>query len=78
MHEYGCLVRVVSGFLDITFSVICHVCTIYEGQKVFATIFFLLTWVHLYKGGSVYIKYKSLSFMPCNLDSVARLAVLRH
>ena len=29
-----------------------------EGQKVLATIFFLFTWVHLYKGGSVYIKYE--------------------
>ena len=28
-----------------------------EGQKVPATIFFLFTWVHLFKGGSVYIKY---------------------
>ena len=41
-----------------------------EGQKVFATIFFLFTWVHLYKGGSVYIKYEPLSFMPCIMDSV--------
>ena len=38
-----------------------------EGQKVPATIFFLFTWVHLYKGGSVYIKYEPLSFMPCNI-----------
>ena len=49
-----------------------------EGQKVPATIFFLFTWVHLYKGGSVYIKYKPLSFMPCNMGSVARLVALRH
>ena len=49
-----------------------------EGQKVLATIFFLFTWVHLYKGGSVYIKYEPLSFMPCNMDSVARLVALRH
>ena len=49
-----------------------------EGQKVPATIFFLFTWVHLYKGGSVYIKYEPLSFMPCNMDSVARLVALRH
>ena len=26
-----------------------------EGQKVLATIFFLFTWVYLFKGGSVYI-----------------------
>ena len=49
-----------------------------EGQKVLATIFFLFTWVHLYKGGSVYIKYKPLSFMPCNMDSVTCLVALRH
>ena len=49
-----------------------------EGQKVPATIFFLFTWVHLYKGGSVYIKYEPLSYMPCNMDSVARLDALRH
>ena len=49
-----------------------------EGQKVPATIFFLFTWVHLYKGGSVYIKYEPLSFMPCNMDSVACLVALRH
>ena len=49
-----------------------------EGQKIPATIFFLFTWVHLYKGGSVYIKYEPLSFMPCNMDSVARLVALRH
>ena len=49
-----------------------------EGQKVLATIFFLFTWVHLYKGGSVYIKYEPLSFMPCNMDSVASLVALRH
>ena len=49
-----------------------------EGQKVPATICFLFTWVHLYKGGSVYINYEHLSFMPCNMDSVARLVALRH
>ena len=49
-----------------------------EGQKVPATIFFLFTWVNLYKIGSVYIKYEPLSFMPCNMDSVARLVALRH
>ena len=49
-----------------------------EGQKVPTTIFFLFTWVHLYKGGSVYIKYEPLSFMPCNMESVARLVALRH
>ena len=49
-----------------------------EGQKVPATIFFLFTWVHLYKGGSVHIKYEPLSFMPCNMDSVARLVALQH
>ena len=42
-----------------------------EGQKVLATIFFLFTWVHLFKGGSVYIKYEPLSFIPCNMNSVA-------
>ena len=49
-----------------------------EGQKVHATIFFLFTWVDLYKGGSVYIKYEPLSFMPWNMDSVARLVELWH
>ena len=49
-----------------------------EGQKFLATIFFLFTWVHLYKGGSIYIKYNPLSFMPCNMNSVARLVALRH
>ena len=49
-----------------------------EGQKVLATIYFLFTWVHLYKGGSVYIKYEALSFIPCNMDGVARLVALRH
>ena len=29
-----------------------------EGQKFPATIFFLFTWVHLYKSGSIYIKYE--------------------
>ena len=48
-----------------------------EGQKVLATIFFLFTWVHLYKSGSVYIKYEPWSFMPCNMDSVARLVALQ-
>ena len=47
-----------------------------EGQKVLATISFLFTWVYLYKGGSVYIKYEPLSFIPCNMDSVARLVAL--
>ena len=32
----------------------------------------------LYKGGSVYINYEPLSFMPCNMDSVASLVALRH
>ena len=49
-----------------------------EGKKVPATIFFLFTWVHLYKIGSVYIKYEPLSFIPCNMDSVARLVAIRH
>ena len=44
-----------------------------EGQQVLATVSFLFTWVHLYKGGSVYIKYEPLSFIPCNMGSVARL-----
>ena len=47
-----------------------------EGQQVLATMFFLFTWVHLYKGGSVYIKYDPLSFIPCNMGSVARLVAL--
>ena len=33
-----------------------------EGQKVLATIFFLFTWVYLYKGGSVYIKYEPVTW----------------
>ena len=50
-----------------------------EGQKVLATIFFFVsTRVHLYKGGSVHIKYEPLSFMPFNMDSVARLVALQH
>ena len=49
-----------------------------EGQKFLATILFLFTWVHLYKGGSLYIKYETLSFMLCNMNSVARLVALRH
>ena len=51
--------------------------TTYEGQKFLATIFFLFTRVHLYKGGSIYIKYEPLSFMPY-INSVARLVALRH
>ena len=54
-----------------------QVCT-REGQKFPATIFFLFTWVHLYKSGSIYIKYEPLSFMPCNMNSIARLVALRH
>ena len=49
-----------------------------EGQKFLATIFFLFTWVHLYKGGSIYIRYEPLSFMPYNMNSAARLVALRH
>ena len=49
-----------------------------EGQKVLATIFFLFTWVHLYKGGKVYIMYEPLSFMLYKMDSVARLVALNH
>ena len=34
----------------------------YEGGSKFpATIFFLFTWVHLYKSGSIYIKYEPFS-----------------
>ena len=33
-----------------------------DGQKLLAIIFFLFTWVHLYKDGSVYIKYEPLSY----------------
>ena len=49
-----------------------------EGQKFLATFFFLFTWVHLYKGGSTYIKYEPLSFMPSNMISVARLVALQY
>ena len=33
-----------------------------DGQKLLAIIFFLFTWVHSYKDGSVYIKYEPLSY----------------
>ena len=49
-----------------------------RGAKKSLQPFFHFTWVHLYKGGSVYIKYEPLSFMPCNMDSVARLVALLH
>ena len=49
-----------------------------EGQKFPATIFLLFTWVHLYKSGSIYIEYEPLSFMPCNMNSIARLVALQH
>ena len=39
---------------------------------------FFSTHVHLYKVGSVFIKYEPFSFIPCNMDSVARLPALRH
>ena len=55
----------------------CFYCFYEGGSKVLASICFLFTCVHLYKGGSVYIKYEPLSFMPCNMDSVARLLALR-
>ena len=51
----------------------------YEGGSKSPCIhLFLFTWVHLHKGGSVYIKYETFSFMPCNMDSVALLVELRH
>ena len=40
-----------------------------------------LFWVHgcIYKKcGSIYIKYEPLSFMTCNMNSIARLVALRH
>ena len=45
----------------------------YEGgsKKSWQPSFFLFTWLHLYKGGSVYIKYEPLSLIPCNIDSVS-------
>ena len=49
-----------------------------EGQKVLATIIFLFTWVHLYKGGSVYIRYEHFFFILGNIDSIARLVAMRH
>ena len=52
---------------------------IYEGGlKIPCNNLFLFTWVHLYKGGSIYIKYEPLSFMSCNMNSFARLVALRH
>ena len=47
-------------------------------KKSLQPSFFLFTWVHLYKGSSDYINYEPLSFMTCNMDSVARLVALRH
>ena len=53
---------------------------IYEGgsKSPCNHIFSLYMQVHLYKGGSVYLKHEPLSFMPCNMDSVARLVALRN
>ena len=49
-----------------------------RGQKVLATMLFLFTWVLLYKDGGVCIKYKPLSVIPPNMDSIARLVALQH
>ena len=40
--------------------------------------FFLCTWVHLYKDGSVYIKYEPLSVIPPNMIIIACFVVLQH
>ena len=73
-----CLVFVLPELCSERDCVITHSVSTREGQKVPATIFFLFTWVHLYKGSSVYINYEPFSFMPCNMDSVSRLVALRH
>ena len=46
----------------------------YEGgSKSPCKHLFSLHMGHFYKGGSVYLKYETFSFMPCNMDRVACL-----
>ena len=76
-HSHGVLHR-VTRFIELSLYLPFNIYTREGQKKSLQPSFFLFTWVHLYKGGSVYIKYEPLSFMPCNMDSVARLVALRH